>query len=81
MPLRHIQLRIPLVDILHHVRRSLLDLHRGIFLHLDLLGQLLEQKAQIGNGGFDALDLVVAGADGAEHAVGGAGAVGSQLCR
>lgn len=79
MPVRHIQLRVPLVDILHHVRRSLLDLHRRVFLHLDLLGQLLEQKAQIGDRGLDALDLVVAGADGTEGAVGGAGPVGFEL--
>ena len=81
MPVRHIQLRIPLVDILHHVRRPLLNLHRGVFLHLDLLGQLLEQQAQIGDRGFDALDLVVAGAHSAEDAVGGAGTVGFELWR
>lgn len=80
MLIRHIQLRIPLIDILHHMRRSLLNLHRRVFLHLDLLGQLLEEEAEFGDGGFDALDLVVAGADGAEGAVGDAGAVGFELC-
>lgn len=81
MPIRPLQLRIPLIHILHHMRRPLLHLHRRVLLHLDPLGQLLEQQAQFRDRGLDALDLVVAGAHAVEDAGGGAGSVGFELWR
>ena len=62
MPGCCIQLGVALVNILHDIRRPLLDLHRRIFLYLYLFSQLLEEKAEFSDGRLDALDLVVPGA-------------------
>ena len=81
MPVCCIQLGVALVNILHDIRRPLVDLHRRIFLYLYLFSQLLEEKAEFSDGRLDALDLVVAGAHRAEDAVGDSGAVRFQLCK
>lgn len=51
------------------------------FLVDDLFVELLEEQGQLGHGLFDALDIVVAGANGAEHGGGLAGAVRFELLK
>jgi hypothetical protein len=45
----------------------------------DLLVKLREEECQLAHGLFDALDVIVSGADGTENAGGLAGAVGFEL--
>ena len=74
-----VEVLVGLVEVLHRVVRLLLDRDRLRLGVLDRLGHLLEEEAQLLERGFDALDLDVAGADGAEDRVGGCGAVGFEL--
>ena len=45
----------------------------GLFLEYDGGGEIFHQLLQLDHGAFDFLDVVVAGADGAEDGAGGGG--------
>jgi hypothetical protein len=74
-----VQLLVCILGIVLDLHRLLLGLLDYRVLVDDLLVELGEEERKLAHGLFDALDVVVAGADGTEDARGLAAAVGFEL--
>ena len=73
------ELHVRVLRVLDDVRGLVVRGRHGGLLHDDLFGEVLEELVQLHHRLLDLLDVVVAGADGAQDGGGGGGAVGFEL--
>ena len=76
-----VQLHVAGLGVLLHVVGVLFCLLDGLILEDDGGGEVFHELVELDDGAFDFLDVVMAGAHGAEDRVGGCGAVGFELLR